>query len=95
MQLGPAEILVVLVIALLVFGPNKLPEVGRQVGQAYRELRKFQRSLSSELSDAFADDVTDLSDGAALAPALPPKHVSPDDPETGSPETGLTEQAER
>ncbi len=95
MQLGPAEILVVLVIALLVFGPNKLPEVGRQVGQAYRELRKFQRSLSSELSDAFADDVTDLSDGAAPAPALPPKQVAPGSPETSSPETGHTEQAER
>ena len=70
MQLGPAEILVVLVIALLVFGPNKLPEVGRQVGSAYRELRRFQRSLTSEMSDVFADDV---SDGAAPAPSLPPK----------------------
>ncbi|HUV09368.1 MAG TPA: twin-arginine translocase TatA/TatE family subunit, partial [Acidimicrobiia bacterium] len=62
MQLGPAEILVVLVIALLIFGPNKLPEVGRQVGRAYREVRRFQRSLSSEMSDVFADD---FSDGAA------------------------------
>ncbi len=70
MQLGPAEILVVLVLALLVFGPNKLPEVGRQVGHAYRELRRFQRSITSEMSDVFAEDV---SHGAAPAPSLPPK----------------------
>ena len=33
-SLGPAEILVILVIALLVFGPNKMPEIARQVGRA-------------------------------------------------------------
>ena len=31
-SLGPAEILVILVIALLVFGPNKMPDMARQVG---------------------------------------------------------------
>ena len=49
MSLGPAEILVVLVIALVVFGPKRLPEVGRQVGGALRELRKVQDSVQSEL----------------------------------------------
>ncbi|HEU5302053.1 MAG TPA: twin-arginine translocase TatA/TatE family subunit [Acidimicrobiia bacterium] len=78
MQLGPAEILVVLVIALLVFGPNKLPEVGRQVGRAYREVRRFQRSLTSEMSDVFADDI---SDGAAPPPTLPPKRAVSDAPD--------------
>ena len=52
-SLGPLEIVVIAVVALLVFGPNRLPEVGRQVGRAMRELRKFQeemtRSLQSEL----------------------------------------------
>ena len=32
MNLGAPEILVILVVALLVFGPHKLPEIGRQVG---------------------------------------------------------------
>ena len=45
MNLGPAEILVILVVALLVFGPHKLPEIGRQVGGAIRELRKMQDSV--------------------------------------------------
>jgi sec-independent protein translocase protein TatA len=51
MSLGPAEVLVVLVVALLVFGPKRLPEVGRQVGGALRELRKVQDSVRAELSD--------------------------------------------
>lgn len=108
MQLGPAEILVILVIALLVFGPNKLPEVGRQVGRAYREVRRFQRSLSSEMSDVFADDVTD---GAAPPPTLPPKRAVSDAPdelpaastdrsgepepsESGVPESGVPESGD-
>jgi sec-independent protein translocase protein TatA len=69
-NLGPAEILVILVVALLVFGPTRLPEIGRQVGKGVREFRKFQRSLSSDLNDVLADDV---SDHAEPAPTLPPR----------------------
>lgn len=70
MSLGPAEILVIFVIALLVFGPNRLPEVGRQVGRGVRELRKFQQTLKADLDDVLADDV---SDRAEAPPSLPPK----------------------
>lgn len=50
-NIGPAEILVILVVALLVFGPQKLPEIGRQVGKAARELRRMQASLRDEVRD--------------------------------------------
>jgi TatA/E family protein of Tat protein translocase len=36
MNIGPAEILVILFVALMVFGPQRLPEVGRQVGSMMR-----------------------------------------------------------
>ena len=49
MNLGAPEILVILVVALLVFGPHKLPEIGRQVGGAMRELRKMQDTVRGEL----------------------------------------------
>ena len=49
MSVGPAEILIILVVALLVFGPQRLPEVGRQVGSALRELRKMQDTVRGEL----------------------------------------------
>ena len=49
MSVGPAEILVILILALVVFGPQRLPEVGRQVGSALRELRKMQDTVRGEL----------------------------------------------
>lgn len=49
MAVGPAEILVILLVGLLVFGPQRLPEVGRQVGAALRELRKMQDAVRGEL----------------------------------------------
>jgi TatA/E family protein of Tat protein translocase len=69
-SLGPAEILVIFVVALLVFGPTRLPQIGRQVGKGIRELRNFQHSMRSDFEDAFTDDVSDHSEPA---PTLPPK----------------------
>lgn len=50
-QIGPAEILVILLVALLVFGPKRLPEVGRQVGRGMRELRKLQETVTGEINE--------------------------------------------
>ena len=55
-QIGPLEILVVLVVALVVFGPSKLPQIGRQVGRGYREFRKFQQGFRDDIEGAFRDD---------------------------------------
>jgi sec-independent protein translocase protein TatA len=66
MSLGPAEILVILVVALIVFGPKRLPEVSRQVGGAMRELRRMQDSVRDELHSVMhgGDEVP----GSASAP---------------------------
>lgn len=58
MNLGPGEILAVLLVALIVFGPKRLPEIGRQVGAAMRELRKMQESVRSELDQVMHPDIT-------------------------------------
>ncbi|MEI8002511.1 MAG: twin-arginine translocase TatA/TatE family subunit, partial [Actinomycetes bacterium] len=50
-QLGPLEIAVVLLVALLVFGPDRLPQMAKQVGGALRELRRIQQSVTSDLRD--------------------------------------------
>jgi sec-independent protein translocase protein TatA len=47
-NIGPMEILVVLIIALVVFGPKRLPELGQSVGKGIRE---FRGSLSGEDRD--------------------------------------------
>jgi TatA/E family protein of Tat protein translocase len=73
-QLGPLEILVIFVVALLVFGPSKLPEIGRQVGKGVNEFRKFQQTLRADF-DGMLGHHDDQSDAAADAPTLPPKDV--------------------
>lgn len=45
LNIGPQELLLVLVIALVVVGPQRLPELGRSIGKALRELRKAQDEL--------------------------------------------------
>jgi TatA/E family protein of Tat protein translocase len=67
-QVGPLEILVIFVVALLVFGPAKLPELGRQVGRGLRELRRLQENLRRDL-----DEVLDDDDEPGRPPTLPPR----------------------
>jgi Tat protein translocase TatB subunit len=62
-QIGPAEILVIVLVALLVFGPHRLPEIGRQVGKGMRELRKFQDTVRGEL-----DEVLNFNEPAGPPP---------------------------
>ena len=47
--LAPWHLLIVFVVALLVFGPHKLPEIGRQVGRGLAEFRKFKDSFDDDL----------------------------------------------
>ena len=53
-NVGPMELIVILIIALVVLGPKKLPEVGRSLGKGMRE---FKESLSSINEDE--DDKTE------------------------------------
>jgi len=46
--IGPGEILIVLVLALLIFGPKKLPELGKGLG---RGMRDFKRAVSGDDED--------------------------------------------
>jgi len=47
-NIGPLEIIVVLIIALIVFGPKRLPELGRSLG---RGIREFRGSVSGDHDD--------------------------------------------
>lgn len=53
--LSPAKLLVVLVVALLVLGPDKLPKVAKQLGGLWGDFRKFRERLELEVRDTFPD----------------------------------------
>ncbi|RIH89005.1 Sec-independent protein translocase subunit TatA/TatB [Calidithermus roseus] len=52
MPIGMSEILIILLVALLLFGPRKLPELGRSLGQSIREFQKGARSIREEFEKA-------------------------------------------
>lgn len=63
-SVGPTELIIVLVIALLVLGPKRLPEVGRSVG---RGMREFKDSISGVNRDDEDDEVKPLKQTAKTA----------------------------
>jgi len=50
-NLGMPELMLILVIALLLFGPKRLPEVGKQVGKALGEFRRASNDLKKTIED--------------------------------------------
>jgi sec-independent protein translocase protein TatA len=49
-NIGPPEIILILLIALLVFGPKRLPEIGKTIGKGLREFRRATQDVKDELS---------------------------------------------
>ncbi len=64
-NIGPLEIIIVLVIALVVFGPKRLPELGSSLG---RGIREFRNTVTGDKHDD-DDDAKALSASPATAPA--------------------------
>ena len=69
-NIGPLEIIVVLIIALIVFGPKRLPELGNSLGKGIRE---FKDSVTGENKDDDTDDdVQAISASKATATPVEP-----------------------
>jgi sec-independent protein translocase protein TatA len=49
--LGGGEIVIILIIVLIIFGPSKLPQMGQSLGKAIKEFKKAGKELRSEVSD--------------------------------------------
>lgn len=58
--IGTPELLVILILALVVVGPQRLPELGRAVGRALREFRKVQDEVRGMVKTGIGDDLDDV-----------------------------------
>lgn len=70
-NIGIPELVLILIIALIVFGPGKLPKVGKALGDGLSEFKKAASGLTSDVSEATSDD--ESSDEAKKAADEEPK----------------------
>jgi sec-independent protein translocase protein TatB len=61
LNVGPLELLVVLAVALIVVGPERLPELARAVGRVLRQFREVQDEVRSMVSSGVDDDMRDAA----------------------------------
>ncbi len=94
---GLPELAVILVVAVVVFGPDRLPEFARQAGRLVRQVRQFTQAarddIRAELGPEFADfEITDLDPRRAVR-----KYIQDawDDDEDSSDETGAGRAGQR
>ena len=75
MNIGPVEIVIVLALALLVFGPKRLPQMGRTLGRGVREFRKASDDIKGSLTfdDEHEEDSREDAGASPAAPDASPK----------------------
>ncbi len=77
-NLGFPEIMIILVVALLVFGPKKLPDLGKSLGNGIREFRKGTQGLKDELEGSMKDaPAQSVVPQSIQTPALSAAHATP------------------
>ena len=73
--IGEGELAIILVFGFLLFGPDKLPQMGRTIGRAIRQFRETQEKMTAVVQSEIIDPVTE----AASAPVKPKKTAAADD----------------
>ena len=87
---GPLELVIILVIALLILGPGKLPEVGASLGKSIREFRKASSDIQETVSIAPLPAPVAAAPVTAAAPIAPVTPAIVVDPAPSEPATGPT-----
>jgi TatA/E family protein of Tat protein translocase len=88
---GPLELAVILIIALIVLGPKRLPEAARSVGRGVRELREAMAAPDFSLDDK--DDKDDEDDAHLDDPERFEPHDEDEEPEPKASEPQATDAA--
>ena|SRR5436190_17523775 len=74
-SIGMPELIIILVIALIIFGPRKLPELGRSLGRSINEFKKASNELRSTLEEEIR--VEETKDRATTAASATPPSATP------------------
>ena len=100
MNLGFPEMLFLGLLALLLFGPKRLPEIGRQIGRALGEFKRASSEFQNQLEEEVRQLEVQENSQRSIAPPAPPEgsiaqtaasHVSAQ--EQGAPQSGVGHQA--
>ena len=73
--IGEGELAIIVVFGFLLFGPDKLPQMGRTIGRAIRQFRETQEKMTAVVQSEIIDPVSE----AASAPVKPKKAATTDD----------------
>ena len=78
-SIGMPELIIILVIALIIFGPRKLPELGKSLGRSLNEFKKASQDLQNTLEQEIK--IEEEKEKEAARPKQPePEHAAVNDP---------------
>ena len=76
MNLGIPEMIFIFVLALIIFGPKKMPEIGRQIGRALAEFKRASNEFKAQIETEIQQMEVDTHLPAYVSePAAPPEHT--------------------
>jgi TatA/E family protein of Tat protein translocase len=78
--IGMPELIIILTLALIIFGPRKLPELGRSLGKSLGEFKRASNELRNTLDEEIRIEEEQRTARAAAAPAPEPPAADADDP---------------
>jgi sec-independent protein translocase protein TatA len=79
-SVGMPELLIILTIALIIFGPRKLPELGRSLGRSLQEFKRASNELKSTLDEEIRIEEDRDRQRQHAAPPAPPAAAAPEEP---------------
>lgn len=69
--LGAQELVIILVIALIIFGPRRLPEMGAAIGKSIREFKKSTKEIADDIN--VTNEIEDVKKDIATATSVEPE----------------------